>query len=380
MAVALRNSFGPLDGAVHAPAAMDLRRQYLFGPVVDFVCLGGGSMLILVALVRLFDVDVAESSAITLAAASIINHPHFAHSYQLFYGGYWSKLKASSGIALVRYVVAGLIVPLALGIFFVVCIVAKSPEWLGLGVNIMIFFVGWHYVKQGYGMAALDSALKKKHYSLAEKKMLLRNAYAVWILSWAHVVSANSERSNQYFGIPYHGISLPSWVLVSLAAVAVVTSLDVLMWFFRRLYGGKGLALNGFLAYCVSLYLWLLWRNPVFLLWFPMLHSLQYLVVVARFEVNREWSSAASVRPSLRVGLFYAIGVLLGFLGFWGLPDFLNRSVAFDKGVFGSSVFLCMFWIFINVHHYFIDSVMWRRGNSDVSRYLFQSGALGRPA
>jgi hypothetical protein len=33
-----------------------------------------------------------------------------------------------------------------------------------------------------------------------------------------------------------------------------------------------------------------------------------------------------------------------------------------------------MFYIFINVHHYFLDNVMWRRGNPDVQQYIF-----GRP-
>jgi hypothetical protein len=30
-----------------------------------------------------------------------------------------------------------------------------------------------------------------------------------------------------------------------------------------------------------------------------------------------------------------------------------------------------MFWIFINVHHYFLDNVMWRRENPDTGKYLF---------
>jgi len=30
-----------------------------------------------------------------------------------------------------------------------------------------------------------------------------------------------------------------------------------------------------------------------------------------------------------------------------------------------------MFWVFINIHHYFIDNVIWRRENTDVSKYLF---------
>ena len=34
-------------------------------------------------------------------------------------------------------------------------------------------------------------------------------------------------------------------------------------------------------------------------------------------------------------------------------------------------MFLFVFWIFINVHHYFLDNVMWRRENPDTKKYLF---------
>jgi hypothetical protein len=30
-----------------------------------------------------------------------------------------------------------------------------------------------------------------------------------------------------------------------------------------------------------------------------------------------------------------------------------------------------MFYIFINIHHYFLDNVMWRRGNPDVQQHIF---------
>jgi hypothetical protein len=33
-----------------------------------------------------------------------------------------------------------------------------------------------------------------------------------------------------------------------------------------------------------------------------------------------------------------------------------------------------LFYIFINVHHYFLDNVMWRRGNPDVQKHLFARG------
>ena len=74
---------------------------------------------------------------------------------------------------------------------------------------------------------------------------------------------------------------------------------------------------------------------------------------------------------NLRLTVFLVVGVLLGWLGFWGLPGWLNGSVDYDRGIFGPTVFLFVCWIFINIHHYFLDNVMWRRENPETRRFLF---------
>jgi len=72
-----------------------------------------------------------------------------------------------------------------------------------------------------------------------------------------------------------------------------------------------------------------------------------------------------------KLAIFIGVGVFLGFLGFMGVPRFIDSVLPYDKRVLGPSLFLFMFYIFINVHHYFLDNVMWRRGNPDVQQYIF---------
>jgi hypothetical protein len=72
-----------------------------------------------------------------------------------------------------------------------------------------------------------------------------------------------------------------------------------------------------------------------------------------------------------RMAFFVAVGGILGFLGFWGIPMLLDAYVPYDTATFGGTLFVFMFWVFINVHHYFLDNVMWRRENPDTRRYLF---------
>lgn len=46
--------------------------------------------------------------------------------------------------------------------------------------------------------------------------------------------------------------------------------------------------------------------------------------------------------------------------GYAGVPTVLGAGVY---------AFACL--VFINLHHYFLDSAMWRRGNPDMQNYLF---------
>ena len=48
------------------------------------------------------------------------------------------------------------------------------------------------------------------------------------------------------------------------------------------------------------------------------------------------------------------------------------RISQLPRGLF--QLFTCMVSIFIDIHHYFLDNVMWRKDNPDVSRHLFGRG------
>jgi hypothetical protein len=139
----------------------------------------------------------------------------------------------------------------------------------------------------------------------------------------------------------------------------------------QRKTEGRSVAVNGLIAYAVSLYAWLLIRDPIVLIWVPVFHSLQYLAVVWRFESNRSRSLESGIRPSLKFGLFVAAGMGLGYLFFWAAPQWLDANLNYSRESFGTSLFIFVFWIFINIHHYFLDTVMWRKGNPDVQTHLF---------
>jgi hypothetical protein len=365
------------------------RRRYLFNPAIDFLCLGGISLVLLPIIFVLPEQKLSLTfAAISLALANVLNHPHFAFSYQIFYEGFWRKAFGPDGDAVLRarYIFAGIAVPVALAVFFAYGLIAGDDRMLGRGAVLMGFLVGWHYVKQGYGMLMVDAALKRQFFDGPEKKILLINAYAVWALSWLVINAVIRER--ELFGIQYYMFQIPWLVLLAGFTLAFATSVMAASVLIKKWHtNGRSLPVNGVVAYLVSLYLWLLFLrwNVLWLQLVPALHSLQYLVVVARYRLNRDKDRSDAHEPTqtpllgrlfrhrfqVRYAGFIALGTILGYLGFWGLPEFLPAIVPYDRAVFGATVFLFIFWTFINVHHYFLDNVMWRSHNPDVRKYLF---------
>lgn len=361
-------------------------RPALFHPVVDFLGLGGASLIILTGFVLFVPrpVDTVFWLTISTFVAHIINNPHFAASYQIFYERFGEKLgsrRLSSGLR-ARYAVAGIFVPVLLVGFFVYSFAAQDARLLGRGANIMYFLVGWHYVKQGYGCLILDSVMQRGFIGIVGKRIFLVNAYVCWLFAWLRVNQA--IRAEDFWGVEYMTFSLPaSWVTIGLSAAGITTMLSVLVFGGLLRKYGRNFPINGAVGYVAAIYPWtvLPYIHVGFLAFIPAFHSLQYLVMVGRYQLNRSKaeqtdSSGENNGPSAaywRTFAGFALGsVLLGFLGFWGLPDTLSTFTGLDDFFMDGSraIFFC-FWIFINVHHYFLDNVMWRRENPDVKAYLF---------
>jgi hypothetical protein len=171
-------------------------------------------------------------------------------------------------------------------------------------------------------------------------------------------------------------IAVPDSLLVASAGIAAVSSLLTLGMIFRK-WRHRSVSGNGVVAYLTTLYIWLaLLTDPLYAFVVPACHSLQYLVVVWRYRANFEAAQEGARRGSmsLRLGTFIVTGVILGYLGFWMLPELLDGTLSYNNAIFGNSVFLFAFWVFINIHHYMMDNVMWRRGNPETAKYVFGTG------
>jgi hypothetical protein len=357
---------------------------YLFHPVVDFLLAGGGSILAAFPVYLLIrDKPAVEATAIWwgFALSNVINFPHFAHSYQLLYTGIGTRLSAATSTLKVRlrYLWAGFVAPPLIAATLFGAYYVGDVRILSYMANAMAFTSGWHYVKQGYGVIAVLSAIRRIYYSEIEKRLLLLNGYVVWIYSWMALNKTLYQK--KVYGITYFTFDLPPMLLTMGAVAATLTTVAVVAAFVLRVSRKQPVSWNGVVGYSCALYLWLLafHYDLIFTIFIPAFHSIQYLLFTWRYQLNKVSSEAveeeAASRPSRLIGVrfakFVVSGIALGWVGFVGLPALFHVSLSPDETVWGPSVFVFIVIVWINIHHYFIDNVIWRRDNEDVRKYLF---------
>ncbi len=357
-----------------APGRADSAKS-VFSPSLDFLCLGGGSLLLLPVLLLLPDRAFSAALSTFVVTQNLVNFPHFTASYVLFYKGFFAHWRALGAKMRARFLFAGAAIPLISVCFFFLCFYLESPALLGHAGAIMTFLVGWHYVKQGYGILSVDAGFKNIAFDGQERKILLYNAYGCWFLFW---ICALSAPERQMWGVTYPAFEISTPLVVAALGVCLFTTAQVLRIFLQRRKAGLPTPWNGVIAYFTSLYFWPLARiHPAGAGGVALFHSLQYLFIVSRLEINRSHESGQS-RGKWDYGRLFRFAVMTGliaYLGFWLIPLTLDDVATFDKAAFGDHPFMFIFWIFINIHHYFIDNVIWRGEYRPMANDLFRKSA-----
>jgi hypothetical protein len=308
-------------------------------------------------------------------AAHLINDPHFAVSYLLFYGDL--RARAFGNVfppaQRVRYWVAGLLVPLALLGWAGHALRTASAVSFGLLLQLMFLLVGWHYVKQGFGVLMVLGARRGVRFSLGERRVLLGHALAGWVFAWANPYDPGHAAEEK--GVLYTTLAQPAW-LEPLALVAFLASVPPLLWVLLRRYQRQGrlpllTPLTGFLC---SIWAWSVFSSfdPLVRYAIPAMHSLQYLYFVwllkggeAREREQEPWFEPAA---PMRLAKLALAALALGWLLFHGLPGWLDRG---RRGPLGATPYFAALYAIVNIHHYFMDSVLWRRDNPS-TRYLYR--------
>lgn len=353
----------------------------VFSAPIDFLMVGGASILFLLTALlatALTGKDgVYTFGFLAYMGSFVINFPHFAHSYQLFYNDVFGEIKRAQLARKLQIVFSGFLVP-AFILFYVTASYLIVPESISRMVYAMFFFVGWHYAKQGYGVFIVLAAYKKLYFKDWEKTLLRINIHLVWIYTWAAGQGLFIEKI--YHNVSYTSLSVPRNILDLVGLVSLVLSFLSFSLIFKIFFWEKrGVSWNGLIGYICGSYLWLGFGSlhPAFALFVPLFHCLQYNLFVYRLKINEQKIHSNKPKEIYKnVLIFVFWGTLLGALFMDILPGQMDQWTFEKTGQNG--FFLASFLLFINVHHYFLDSVFWKKENQRVSQFLFKENHVSQ--
>lgn len=353
-------------------------KAYLISPVTDSLLIGGASMIVF-ALYWLFVDQNASTLAISIIAYSltfVVNSPHFMASYQLLYVDYRQHIFRRKS-----FFWAAVVSPLLIAAVLIYAVVKEDISALVFLGQTMYLSVGWHYVKQTYGTMIVTSSVQKHYFSKWERIFLLLNLNAVWAMSWINA-NANQSRVDLY-GISYFNLGLPKVAVTISYWVTGITFLLVAVAVIRNyIKTGRLPAMASFVGFA-TIYVWYIptFYHPLFFYFIPFFHSLQYLLFVGTLKKNQashmaggaKEASAARMASLKTFAGFFVVTIITGILAFELLPKVLDQYVPANAKLFGPTLWLFAFNVFINVHHYFIDNVIWRGDNEALKVHIVQA-------
>lgn len=340
---------------------------------MDYALAGVGSVLAYFALRLLVGrVTSDQVNALVLLLVWVGNTPHFAATnYRLY----------RSVSTMRQYPFTAFLVP-----FVVLAGIAASLAWPSrvapYFIKIYLFWSPYHYSGQTLGLALAYCRRAGVRLASWERIALEGFIYGTFLASTAMVEAETTKLA--FFGIQYPTLGLP---------VAVAQAMQAAMWAcaaglvaavaLRWKRGEASLPAIVFVP-AVAQYFWFL-PGPALPTYFqlvPFFHGVQYLLV-AWFMQLRERLAATGATPTrarlwLETGWWAALNVAIGRFLFFDFARLVGRFSDRDM-MFVMPVAIAG----VQIHHFFVDGVIWKLRNPRVASPLvgsLEDGTAGAAA
>jgi len=360
----------PAGSGTSAPAVAPRAappRAAIVSPLVDGLCAGGLSLLLLVPLLLTGRGDLLlVSLGVQAWLTALVNMPHFLASYRMVY---------RSRASVRAHPWAALYVPAILLVCCVGAVIASRSTDVPISalMTIQNAYLAWHYTGQAWGMMAAYSFLDGSSFNPLERKLIRSGLYIllVWHVVW-------------FFHFAYETLPLaPLYEIVTLA-MAGALALGVTGFALHKARTGRFPSARALIPW-LAIFAWYAamarWGLPALFV-VQIAHALQYLIFPVRVEMNRTRRGEFG-EPSRRrvVGHMAAYLVLLLLASIVAAILFPLGAMAVVTSWLGSrpgQVVGFAILAFLNIHHYFTDGVVWKLRNPAVREDLF--GHLPKPA
>ena len=337
----------------------------IISPRVDAICGGGLSLAVAVFVMIYGWITEAGMSQMLIAIEVylltdlLINGPHFMASYRLLY----SRPENFRRHPLVSVLFPALAI-VFLGYILYWSFTGLSFDPLGvMGILTVLapIFLGWHYTGQSWGTTACFAYLSGLRMSNAQRRLIRSGFLALFVyhVAWAYdsigfVQSVLAENEA--------GAYLMSSVM-RVCRLLVAIGFLLGLWGFRQLArdSGKAIPMRVWLPW-VATFSWYVMVDfhPASFFLLQAFHAFQYLMFPARVELNDYTGPEHRWRHLM---IYYVLLVVVGYVAF----DWSGFHGVSEKFVPAGAATMMV----INLHHYFIDAVIWKIREPEVRQSLF---------
>jgi len=391
------------DREVSRPAALTSRTS-------DFWLLGGASILLWGVLgigqslrgsSEAIENHFTQLAGLFSIFSIFCNYPHFMISYRFGYGQgakfifrHWFSLvalplglialyalayfKFDSEISEASWVLTSNHLFDKVGIGFRFGTLSNlGTETLSLSVLLMNLTVGWHYSKQVFGCMMVYSKYDLYPISKIQRHIIKASLFSVaffnffYLAIYAPEYNSNSLARGYFFNIPMISLGLPKFLIPLSAVMSAVFAVATIYFVFYKNYRthGRPTSLNLLIPW-MAFHIWwipLFRQNEYYFLAVPFFHSLQYLPFAYRRVIGnvKQNTKRNDVTRALKLGSL----LLIGFSAFEWIPSQLDKTLD-TSWYLKTWFFMIAFAVFINVHHFFIDSVVWKLDQKEVRNTL----------
>jgi hypothetical protein len=327
----------------------------ILSPTIDLLLVGGLSLIVLVPLLLSGTRDlVIVGAGVQAWVATLINMPHFMASYRMVY-----RDKAM----ILKHKWAAIYVPVILALYGAIAVwqAQESRALVIVLITVSSAYLAWHYTGQVWGMMASFGALEGKGFDKTER-VLIRSGLRIllaWHVTWFLYTQLRDGSAVRPFYV----------AITAATVVAFGLGLAGLVRLKRRT--GQLPATRAIVAW-LAIFVWYaaMARDPKALFWVQIAHAIQYLAFPLRVEMNRTLATSATRFGAHMIGYgigLLAVSVLVAQVVPAAVMGFVGDVFGEEPGRAAPVVIL----MFINIHHYFTDGVIWKISNPEVRKELF---------
>jgi len=334
------------------------RSPAILSPTLDLLFVGGLSLLVFIPLLLSGRTDLVVIGAGAQAwIATLVNMPHFMASYRLVY---------RSREMILKHKWASIYVPTILLAYITLALwQAKAAPELGIIlVTVASAYLAWHYTGQVWGMMASFAYLEGTSFDKTERTLIRTGLrlLLVWHVTWFLYTQLRDPSRVR-----------PLYLVIS-AGTAVAFLLGAIGLAKMRRRTGRFPPARSLVAW-FAIFAWYaaMARDPKAIFWVQIAHALQYLAFPIRVEMNRTASTGArqAARFAIHIAAYGILLLIVSVVVAQVVPGAAMSGIAHVFGEEPGKAAPILLLMFINIHHYFTDGVIWHISNPEVRKDLF---------